>query len=156
MSFLDGHYLLSGDGTGFYSSEKATSPSYCMGKRNNNGNILYYQQMHAAAFMHPDRKEVIPVFPEMITRKDGTNKNDCERNASRRFYEDFRREHPHLLSKIVPCSLVAGRAAGLLCPASGHSKNYKTCYLFRYIALSDGNIAGAIYVNLAARLPIVE
>lgn len=95
MSFLDSHYLLSGDGTGFYSSEKVSSP-YCMGKRNNNGNILYYQQMYAAAFMHPDRKEVIPVFPEMITRKDGANKNDCERNASRRFYEDFRREHPHL------------------------------------------------------------
>lgn len=95
MSFLDGHYLLSGDGTGFYSSEKVSSP-YCMGKRNNNGNILHYQQMYAAAFMNPDRKEVIPVYPEMITKKDGANKNDCERNASRRFYEDFRREHPHL------------------------------------------------------------
>jgi len=95
MSFLDGHYLLSGDGTGFYSSEKVSSP-YCMSKRNNNGNILHYQQMYAAAFMNPDRKEVIPVYPEMITKKDGANKNDCERNASRRFYEDFRREHPHL------------------------------------------------------------
>ena len=95
MSFLDGHYLLSGDGTGFYSSEKVSSP-YCMGKRNKNGNILHYQQMYAAAFMNPDRKEVIPVYPEMITKKDGANKNDCERNASRRFYTDFRREHPHL------------------------------------------------------------
>lgn len=32
MAFYDGHYLLSGDGNGFYSSEKVSSP-YCMGKR---------------------------------------------------------------------------------------------------------------------------
>lgn len=99
MAFLDGHYLLSGDGTGFYSSEKVSS-DYCMGKKNNNGNTLYYQQMYAAAFVHPDHKEVIPVFPEMITRKDGAKKNDSERNAARRFYEQFRREHP-LLQVIV-------------------------------------------------------
>ena len=95
MAFLDGHYLLSGDGTGYYSSEKVSS-DYCMGKKNKNGNTLYYQQMYAAAFVHPDHKEVIPVFPEMITKKDGAKKNDSERNASRRFCAEFRREHPHL------------------------------------------------------------
>ena len=104
MAFLDGHYLLSGDGTGFYSSEKVSSP-YCMGKKNKNGNTLYYQQMYAAAFVHPDHKEVIPVFPEMITKRDGANKNDCERNAARRFYEDFRREHPHLKVIVVEDAL---------------------------------------------------
>lgn len=104
MAFLDGHYLLSGDGTGFYSSEKVSSP-YCMGKKSKNGNTLYYQQMYAAAFVHPDHKEVIPVFPEMITKRDGTNKNDCERNAAGRFYEDFRREHPHLKVIVVEDAL---------------------------------------------------
>jgi hypothetical protein len=100
MTFLDGHYLLSGDGTGFYSSEKVSS-DYCMGKKSKNGNTLYYQQMYAAAFVHPDHKEVIPVFPEMITRKDGAQKNDSERNAARRFYAEFRREHPHLKVIVV-------------------------------------------------------
>ena len=100
MAFLEGHYLLSGDGTGFYSSEKVSSP-YCMGKKSKNGHTLYYQQIYAAAFVHPDHKEVVPVFPEMITKKDGSNKNDCERNASHRFYEEFRREHPHLKVIVV-------------------------------------------------------
>jgi len=100
MAALDGHYLLSCDGTGFYSSEKVTS-DYCMGKKNKNGKTLYYQQMYAAAFVHPDHKEVIPVFPEMITRKDGAKKNDCERNAAGRFFEEFRREHPHLKVIVV-------------------------------------------------------
>ena len=44
---------------------------------------------------------IIPVFPEMITKKDGAVKNDCERNAARRFYEEFRREHPHLKVIVV-------------------------------------------------------
>lgn len=28
MAYFDGHYLLSGDGTGFYSSEKVSSPYF--------------------------------------------------------------------------------------------------------------------------------
>ena len=90
-----GHYLLSGDGTGFYSSAKVSSP-YCLKKTHSNGVEMYYQQMYAAALVHPDHKEVLALFPEMITRLDGSDKNDCERNAARRFYEAFRREHPHL------------------------------------------------------------
>ncbi len=106
MVAIDGHYLLSGDGTGFYSSEKVSS-DYCMEKKKKNGNTVYYQQMYAAAFVHPDHKEVIPVFPEMITKKDGSKKNDCERNAARRFYEEFRREHPHLKVVVVEDGLAS-------------------------------------------------
>lgn len=84
MTFLGGYYLLSGDGSGFYLSSKVSS-EYCLRKVSRKGETKYQQQMYAAAFVHPDQKEVVPVFPEMITRKDGSNKNDCERNASRRF-----------------------------------------------------------------------
>jgi len=100
MVFLGGYYLLSGDGTGYYSSEQISS-EYCLGKKSKNGRTLYYQQMYAAAFVHPDRREVIPVFPEMITKQDGASKNDSERNAARRFYGEFRREHPHLKVIVV-------------------------------------------------------
>lgn len=104
MAYFDDHYLLSGDGTGFYSSEKVSSP-YCMGKRSRNGNTQYYQQMYAASFVHPESKVVIPVFPELITKKDGSNKGDCERKAAKRFYEGFRREHPHLKVIVVEDAL---------------------------------------------------
>jgi hypothetical protein len=40
--------------------------------------------------------EVIPLFPEMIANGDGSKKNDCERNAARRWLEKFRQDHPHL------------------------------------------------------------
>jgi len=100
MAYLDGHYLLSADGTGFYTSDKVSSP-YCMGKKKKDGTTQYYQQMYAACFVHPESKVVIPVFPEMITQKDGQKKGDCERNAAKRFYPEFRREHPHLKVIVV-------------------------------------------------------
>jgi len=39
---------------------------------------------------------VIPLCPEVIQNGDGSVKNDCERNAAKRFIEKFRREHPRL------------------------------------------------------------
>jgi len=95
MTILGGHYLVSGDGTGFYSSGKIDS-EYCLKKKTRNGETSYYQQMYAAAVVHPDRREVIPFCPEMITRRDGSDKQDCERNAAQRFFRKFRKEHPHL------------------------------------------------------------
>ena len=46
--------------------------------------------------MHPDLKEVIPLMPEPIIKQDGQTKNDCERNAAKRFLEKLRLDHPHL------------------------------------------------------------
>jgi hypothetical protein len=95
LSWLDGHYLLALDGTGIYSSEELGS-DYCLTKKKRNGTIEYHQQMLAGAIVHPDHREVIPLCPEMIRRQDGSKKNDCERNAAKRFLADLRREHPHL------------------------------------------------------------
>lgn len=91
LSCLGGHYLISGDGTGFYYSTKVGNGS-CLRKKGKNGEVNYYQQMYAAAIVNPDRREVIPLCPEMISRRDGSNKQDCERAAAQRFW----REHPHL------------------------------------------------------------
>ena len=106
MVCLNGYLLLALDGTGIYSSE-AVGSDYCLKKKKRNGNIEYYQQMLAGAFVHPDRREVIPVCPEMIRRQDGSTKNDCERNAAKRFFEDLRREHPHLKIVITEDALSA-------------------------------------------------
>lgn len=58
-------------------------------------------QMLASAFVRPDQKEVIPVCPEIIRKQDGSTKNDCERNAAKRFVDDFCREHLHLKVIVV-------------------------------------------------------
>jgi hypothetical protein len=35
-------------------------------------------------------------MPEPIMKHDGTEKNDCERNAAKRFIAKLRQDHPHL------------------------------------------------------------
>ena len=104
MTWLDGHYLLALDGTGIFSSEKVSS-DYCLKKTKRNGQVEYYQQMLAGAFVHPHHREVIPTCPEMIVKQDGTEKNDCERNAARRYLADLRREHPHLKIIVIEDAL---------------------------------------------------
>lgn len=96
MVFMEGCYLLNLDGTGYFSS-KVRHSAACMEKLNRStGEVTYYLQMLGAAIVHPDHKEVIPLCPEMIIKQDGANKNDCERNAAKRFLGHLRREHPHL------------------------------------------------------------
>jgi hypothetical protein len=91
---LDNHYLLSVDGTGFFSSREIHCKNCCV-KEHKSGKEYYHQAL-CGAIVHPDFNIVIPLAPEAITKQDGSTKNDCERNASKRFYDKFRKDHPHL------------------------------------------------------------
>lgn len=95
FKFMDDHYLVSIDGTGFFSSPKIHCDNCCV-KQHSNEEKTYYHQMLCGAIVHPDRNTVIPFAPEPIMKSDGMNKNDCEHNAIKRFVENLRREHPHL------------------------------------------------------------
>jgi hypothetical protein len=102
--YLEGCYLLALDGTGHFSSQKIHC-SCCMEKEHADGSVTYYHQMLGAVLIHPDKDVVIPLAPEPIINQDGQTKNDCERNACRRFLEKFRRVHPHLPVIVVEDAL---------------------------------------------------
>ena len=104
--YLEGHYLLSLDGTTYFSSATIHCPS-CLEKHHRNGGVTYSHQLLGATLVHPELKEVIPLAPEPIIQRDGQTKNDCERNATRRWLERFRREHPHLPVIVVEDALSA-------------------------------------------------
>jgi hypothetical protein len=104
MAFLDGHYLLALDGTGYFSSKTIHCAS-CLHKVHRNGSVTYYQQMLGAAIVHPDVRAVIPLMPEAIVLHDGTAKNDCARNAAKRVVATLRQDHPHLKFIITEDSL---------------------------------------------------
>jgi hypothetical protein len=104
MVFLDDHYLLALDGTGYFSSKTIHCAS-CLQKVHRNGSITYYHQMLGAALVHPDQRAVIPLMPEPIVKQDGTGKNDCERNAAKRFLAKLRKDHPHLKFIVTEDSL---------------------------------------------------
>jgi len=93
MKFL-GHYLVSLDGSGYFSSKKIHCSSCLERKNSQSGEISYHHQMLAGAIVHPDLATVIPLAPEPIIKQDGETKNDCERNAAKRFMAHLRAEHP--------------------------------------------------------------
>ena len=106
MTWLDGHYLLALDGTGYFSSKTIHCAS-CLRRVHRNGSMTYAHQMLGAAIIHPDQRAVIPLMPEPITNRDGTDKNDCERNAAKRFVAKLRQDHPHLKFIVTEDSLSA-------------------------------------------------
>jgi hypothetical protein len=93
--FVEGHYLLALDGTGYFSSQQIHCAS-CLETHHRNDTVTYRHQMLGAALIHPDRRKVIPLMPEPIIKPDGSEKNDCEREAAKRLMVKLRQDHPHL------------------------------------------------------------
>jgi hypothetical protein len=90
-----GTYLVGGDGTGIFNSDKINCESCCK-KTHADGTMTFYHMLFGAAIMHPDSRQVIPLCPELMSKQDGSAKNDCERRAAERFLSAFKKEHPHL------------------------------------------------------------
>ena len=65
--YLDGHHIISLDGTGQYSSETVHCANCCE-KKHRGGKTTYYHQMLGAVLVHPDLREVVPLAPEPIVK----------------------------------------------------------------------------------------
>lgn len=92
FSALGGKQLLAMDGTGMYSSSRVACPHCCV--KNKKTSTEYYHQLLAAVLVHPDHKIALPLDFEPITRADGSNKNDCERSASKRLIQSVAAQYP--------------------------------------------------------------
>lgn len=123
--YLDEGYLLALDGTGYFSSKSIHCAS-CAEKHHKGEDgtdtITYEHQMLGAVLIHPDKREVIPVMPEPIIKQDGAVKNDCERNAARRFLAQFRVVHPHLSVIVVEDALASN--APHICDLKDHGMHF--------------------------------
>ena len=103
--FLGGSYLVSLDGTGYFRSQTIHCSS-CLQKVNKrSGEVTYYHQLMGGVIIHPNRREVIPLMPEPIIKQDGETKNDCERNAAKRFLAQLKQDYPHLSFTITEDAL---------------------------------------------------
>lgn len=96
LVFMEGSYLLTLDGTGYFSSKLVHCPACLEKKSSKTGEIRYAHQLLGGAIVHPDFAEVVPFAPEAIIKQDGETKNDCERNAAKRFLEKLRQDYPDL------------------------------------------------------------
>lgn len=143
FQFMQNHYLISVDGTGVFSS-KAVHCDNCCVKEHRDGSKTFYHQILSAAMVHPEQQVVIPFAPEPIMKTDGQKKNDCERNAAKRWVEAFRREHPHLPVIIVADGLSSN--APFIKILSDHKMKYILVakendhkYMFDWIEHADAN-----------------
>ncbi len=98
--FMGKYYLISGDGTEYFKSKKISCDN-CMTRNLKDGSVENYHQFYGVSIVHPDMKQVIPLASEPIVKQDGCTKNDCERNASKRWLSDFRKAHPKLPGIII-------------------------------------------------------
>src|ERR1700734_574085 len=81
---LGGRTLIALDGSEYFCSQKITCP-HCQTRKRSNGKIESYHSLLAATVVPPGHSKVVPLAPEFIVEQDGAEKQDCERNAVKRW-----------------------------------------------------------------------
>ena len=81
---LGGRALIALDGTEYFCSYKLGCP-HCLTRKRSNGKTEFYHSMLAATIVAPGHNMAVPLMPEFIAKQDGAEKQDCERNAAKRW-----------------------------------------------------------------------
>lgn len=76
------------DGVNFFSSEKI-SCAKCLRREDRNGVEHFYHSAITPVFVKPGQAQVLPLPAEFIIPQDGHEKQDCERNAAKRWLEQY-------------------------------------------------------------------
>jgi hypothetical protein len=97
---LGGRILVAVDGTEYFCSQNLGCP-HCLTRARSNGRTESYHSMLAATVVAPGHSKVVPLMPEFIAPQDGAEKQDCERNAIKRWFG----KHHARLSPLRPIYL---------------------------------------------------
>jgi hypothetical protein len=81
---LGGRVLIALDGTEHFCSRKIHCPR-CSTRRRADGGTEYFHAFLGASIVAPGHQQVLPLPPEFIGPQDGAEKQDCERNAAKRW-----------------------------------------------------------------------
>ena len=80
----DGRVLIALDGTEHFCSRKIHCPR-CSTRKRSDGGTEYFHTFLAASIVAPGHQQVLPLPPEFVAPQDGAEKQDCERNAAKRW-----------------------------------------------------------------------
>ena len=86
MRRLDGRVLVALDGTEFFRSRSIHCPN-CSTRKRSDGGTEHFHQMLAATLVAPGQSRTLPLPPEFVRPRDGAAKQDCERQAAKRWLE---------------------------------------------------------------------
>ena len=92
--FFGGMYLVSIDGSEYFSSQNIHCP-HCFVTQSKGVNRYHHQTLQSV-IVHPDMRQVIPLSPEQISNRDGTKKQDCGINASKRVVHNIKKTYPKI------------------------------------------------------------
>lgn len=81
---LDGRILIALDGTEHFCSRKIHCPR-CSARKRSDGGTEYFHAFLGASIVAPGHQQVLPLPPAFIAPQDGAEKQDCERNAAKRW-----------------------------------------------------------------------
>jgi hypothetical protein len=81
---LGGRVLIPLDGTEHFCSRKIHC-ARCSTRRRSDGGMEYFHAFLGASIVAPGHKKVLPLPCEFIAPQDGAEKQDCERNAAKRW-----------------------------------------------------------------------
>ena len=81
---VDGRPLIALDGTEYFASRKIHC-ACCSTRRRSDGGTEYFHSFLGASVVAPGHQQVLPLPPEFIIPQDGAEKQDCERNAVKRW-----------------------------------------------------------------------
>lgn len=104
--YWQGQVIVSIDGVEHFSSTKIHC-DHCTTRRRRNGTTSYHHSGLAAVLLHPDCEEVFPLDFEAVLKQDGTQKNDCERNAAKRLCAALYERYADLQVLLVEDALYA-------------------------------------------------
>jgi hypothetical protein len=83
---LGGHLLVALDGTEYFSSQKLCCQN-CSSRTHKNGTVTYFHHAILPVIVAPGQEQVISLTPEFITPQDGSEKQDCEQAAAKRWIQ---------------------------------------------------------------------
>jgi hypothetical protein len=81
---LGGRVLIALDGTEHFCSRKLHC-TRCSRRRRSDGGTEYFHSFLGASLVAPGHAQVLPLPPAFIAPQDGAEKQDCERNAAKRW-----------------------------------------------------------------------
>ncbi len=127
---LGGRTLIALDGTEHFCSRKIKCKR-CSTRRRSDGGMEYFHAFLGASMVAPGHKQVLPLPPEFIAPRHGAEKQDCERNAAKRWLARHGAAVAHLrpvylgddlfaCQPIVAAIHLAGGSFILTCKPSSH------------------------------------
>lgn len=86
MRRLDARVLIALDGTQYFRSRKLHCPN-CSTRKRGDGETEYFHQMVAATVVAPGQAHTLALPPAFVRPQDGAGKQDCERQAAKRWLQ---------------------------------------------------------------------